>query len=256
MHSVFLLGGYYHTSHFKGINAYVLTAFGIWAFDRATRLVRVVVYNHAYFSPFALFTYLTRSKSSPSPTPDTNKTRDGSTQQTTSDDAGNDLKNTFDATTELLSPHLIRLRLRRPPHFHWRAGQAAYLLAPGVSRVPFEAHPFTIASFESRLVPPSASSSENSSATDLEKSSQHGQDEEKPGSSPAPYWRELVFLISVRSGFTARLASVASRRGTVKVLVDGPYGPSPDLTGDDVCVLVCGGTGVSYALPVLLDVIE
>ncbi len=88
------------------------------------------------------------------------------------------------------------------------------------------------------------------------------------------YWKELVFLVNVREGFTHRLATIGADKGTVKVFVDGPYGPSPDLSSFNTSVFVAGryiqsecvfvfthcwilgGTGVSYTLPLLLDTIE
>ncbi|KAJ8584094.1 hypothetical protein M405DRAFT_480756 [Rhizopogon salebrosus TDB-379] len=53
---------------------------------------------------------------------------------------------------ELLSDDFIRLRLRSPSHFHWAPGQTAspHLTIPSISRLPFEAHPFTIANIDSR----------------------------------------------------------------------------------------------------------
>ncbi|KAG1785455.1 uncharacterized protein HD556DRAFT_1450676 [Suillus plorans] len=50
----------------------------------------------------------------------------------------------------MLSESVTRLRLSQPPHFHWSPGQTAYLIMPSISTLPFEAHPFTIASFDSR----------------------------------------------------------------------------------------------------------
>jgi len=49
---------------------------------------------------------------------------------------------------------------------------------------------------------------------------------------------------------------VAARKGQVKVFVDGPYGPSPHLGCYDTSVLVAGGSGISYTLPVFLNVID
>src|ERR1700753_424001 len=86
-------------------------SFIIWGLDRLIRVVRLVVFNHSYFG-----------------------LKKG---------AG-----TMDESVELLSPDFVRLRLRRPPHFHWTPGQTAYLPMPGVSTIPFEAHPFTIASVD------------------------------------------------------------------------------------------------------------
>lgn len=168
----------------------------------------------------------------------------------------------MDATTELLSENVVRLRLCRPPHFHWSPGQVAYLIMPSVSTLPFEAHPFTIASFDSSLL--SISSPEDQS------SSKENNEIQVLGSS-ASFWKELVFLVNVHGGFTKNLKEVASRKGQVKVFVDGPYGQSPDLSCYDTSVLVAGesrvvsyiranqklgGSGVSYTLPVFLNIIE
>lgn len=127
----------------------------------------------------------------------------------------------MDATTELLSDHFVRLRMRRPPHFSWSPGQTAYLILPGVSTLPFEAHPFTIASVHSSLLT-------------------EGEISEKALGDSTPYWSELVFLINIREGFTKRLRNAALKNELVKVFVDGPYGPSPDLRKYNTSVLVAG----------------
>lgn len=147
------------------------------------RIVRVVVFNHSYFG-----------------------FKSGS--------------GTLDATAEVLSEHFIRLRMRRPAHFHWSPGQTAYLILPGVSTLPFEAHPFTIASIDSTLL--------------------SSDDPEKNGDASGSYWKELVFLIQAREGFTKRLKESALEGKPVKVFVDGPYGTSPDLGKYDTSVLVAG----------------
>ncbi|KAG1725634.1 ferric reductase NAD binding domain-containing protein [Suillus paluster] len=200
---IFLLGGYYHTSSVNK-SFWIWPSFVLWGLDRFIRVVRLVVFNHSYFG-----------------------FKSGS--------------GTMDAVTELLSETVVRLRLHRPPHFHWAPGQTAYLIMPSVSTLPFEAHPFTIASFDSSLL--STATAEDQSTSQV------------LGSS-APFWKELVFLINVREGFTKNLKEVAARNGTVKVFVDGPYGPAPDLGSYDTTVLVAGGSGVSHTLPVLLNIIE
>lgn len=138
---------------------------------------------------------------------------------------------TMDATAELLSGDVVRLRLCRPRHFHWSPGQSAYLTMPSVSTLPFEAHPFTIASVDSNLF--STKTSEYPSKSDV-------INETQDSVSSAPPWKELVFFINVHEGFTKKLKEVAARRGQVKVFVDGPYGPSPDLDCYDTCILVAG----------------
>lgn len=133
----------------------------------------------------------------------------------------------IDAKCELVSEHFVRLTLKRPPHFHWAPGQTAYIITPGVSTLPFEAHPFTIASYDSSTdaapLPSSTSSSE-------EKLDVKGND----------YWKEVVFLVNVRGGFTRRLADTAARHGTIKAYLDGPYGLSPDLNRFDTSIFIAG----------------
>ncbi|KAF7980574.1 hypothetical protein HWV62_37747 [Athelia sp. TMB] len=126
------------------------------------------------------------------------------------------------ARLEPVSPSLVRLTLPRPRLFHWAAGQSVFLTVPGLSKFSHEAHPFTIASVEGDGT----------------------QD-------------ELVFFIDVRSGFTKRLATHALSNKdapmSAKVYVDGPYGSVPDMRSFDVCILLAGGSGVSYTLALLLD---
>ncbi|KAG2122185.1 hypothetical protein BD769DRAFT_1608370 [Suillus cothurnatus] len=109
---------------------------------------------------------------------------------------------------------------------------------PSVSTLPFEAHPFTIASFDSS--PLSTTKTRGSIRKHIRCS----------------FWKELVFLVNVHGGFTKKLKEVAAAKGQVKVFVDGPYGPSSDLSSYDMSVFVAGGSGISYTLPVFLSVIE
>lgn len=204
---IFLIGAYVHTQNFS-VAFWIYPCFVIWGLDRLIRVIRLVVFNHSYFG-----------------------LRSGSM---------------MDATAEFLSGDFVRLRLHRPSHFHWAPGQTAYLIMPSVSRLPFEAHPFTIASLNSTLfdVPEEQEpTSEKCAEIDLAK-------------GVAPSWKELVFFINVRKGFTARLKDAALKGDKIKVFVDGPYGPSPNLGSYDTSVLIAGGSGVSYTLPVLLDIIE
>ncbi|KDQ52027.1 hypothetical protein JAAARDRAFT_184606 [Jaapia argillacea MUCL 33604] len=196
---IFLLGAYYHTAQFH-LDSYVWPSFLIWALDRFLRLVRVAF--------FKISSFFRRDRSEP-----------------------------LDAKVELLSPHLVRLRVPRPPLFHWSPGQTAYLILPGVSALPIEAHPFSIVSIDGSAYAPAADTADDKSAV--------------------AHWKELVFLINAREGFTKRLAKLAALKenATVTAFIDGPYGNSPDVDGSTI-VLISGGTGISYTLPVLLDVIH
>ena len=131
-----------------------------------------------------------------------------------------------DATTELLSDDFVRIRVRRPQHFQWYPGQTAYLIMPTVSRFPLEAHPFSISSVDSSLFRPYTRGSANNAEAGSIKESAH--------------WKELVFLINVRGGFTKRLKDVAAQNQTVKLFIDGPYGAAPDMGAYDTSVFVAG----------------
>ncbi|KAI0796559.1 ferric reductase NAD binding domain-containing protein [Abortiporus biennis] len=131
------------------------------------------------------------------------------------------------ATVDLLSEDTVRLTLRR--RMNWRPGQHAYVILPSVSELPTEAHPFTIASIPQAL-----------------------------DGTCGPDEKDVVFLIRGRSGFTGRLRDQAAANGnhTVPAFIDGPYGCPPNLTGFSTCVLIAGGSGVSFTLPLLLDLVH
>jgi len=92
--------------------------------------------------------------------------------------------------------------------------------------MPFEAHPFTISSIP-----------------------EDGGDTKEC---------DVVFLIRGRSGFTQRLREhAASDSGSrVPAFLDGPYGCPPDLRPFTTCVLIAGGSGISYTLPLLLNLVR
>ncbi|KAH0828785.1 putative ferric reductase [Lanmaoa asiatica] len=142
-----------------------------------------------------------------------------------------------DAATELLCDKFVRVRVRRPPHFQWSPGQTAYLIMPSVSTFPLEAHPFSISSIDSALFHPGS----------------RGEHSARTGTA---HWKELVFVINIRGGFTKRLREVAAQNRTVKLFIDGPYGSAPDMRAYDTSIFVAGGSGITYTLPVFLNVIE
>ncbi|KAF9444633.1 hypothetical protein P691DRAFT_807110 [Macrolepiota fuliginosa MF-IS2] len=122
---------------------------------------------------------------------------------------------------ELLSSQFVQLTIPKPRFFHWRPGQCAYLTFPGVSASPLEAHPFTISTIDD--------GSENS---------------------------HLKFFIRVQKGATKRLFNSAEGSGEVRVLLDGPYSSPPLLIGYDTVLLIAGGSGVAFTLPLFLDLIK
>jgi ferric-chelate reductase len=125
---------------------------------------------------------------------------------------------------ELLPGRVIRLTIPTPKLFNWRPGQSAYLTIPKISSTPLEGHPFTISAIDA-------------------KSLQHS---------------ELKFLIQDRKGkgFTSRLYDSEETSTIGNVLIDGPYSTPPRVNGYDTVLLIASGSGVTFTLPLLLDLIE
>jgi ferric-chelate reductase len=185
---VYLAGSWFHAVKLehKGQNWlqwYFWPAVALWALDRALRFARLFWNN---------------------------------TRWRRSSDAGKYAR----GTVELLSADTLRLTLTRRMDA-WTPGQHAYLVLPGVSTLPTEAHPFTIAS------------------------APHSFD-----GTPGPAEKELVFVVRTRDGFTGRLRERArDGKFEVQALVDGPYGTPPDLSGYSTVVLIAGQSFVALGQP-------
>ncbi|KAF8589882.1 hypothetical protein K439DRAFT_1404572 [Ramaria rubella] len=205
-----LLGAYFHIHKGIGLGPYLIPSFILWALDRALRLLRIVRNN-----PFL---------------------RGASREPSTS----------FNITAELLSPTMVRLVLKRS--MSWRPGQSAFLSIPRISHIPFESHPFTIASIPRQDDVVSSSSVLGSSTEGTLRESDCGDN------------NELVFLIKAREGFTKRLRDTVQRQDggglPSSVYVDGPYGSPPDLSAFESVILISGGSGVSYTLSQLQGIVR
>ncbi|KZT21943.1 hypothetical protein NEOLEDRAFT_717549 [Neolentinus lepideus HHB14362 ss-1] len=202
---IFLVGAYFHVKRCL-YEPWVIACFAVWAFDRLVRVLRVL-----YFFASSRRPHLHPSK----------------------------------ARVERLTPHHLSVRVRRPRGVHWAPGQMVYLMAPGVSALPWEAHPFSVASVDESRYDMLRETGERES----------GESGEKDGEVED----EMVFIVGVMRGFTARLGRrvEGSERGRdVTVLVDGPYGDAEDVTGYDTVVLIAGGTGVAWTLPILVDTVR
>ncbi|KAI0322907.1 ferric reductase like transmembrane component-domain-containing protein [Amylostereum chailletii] len=204
-----LLGGYFHARDFE-LGKYIWPSFVLWGFDRVLRVVRLAAFNHGYFG--------------------------------LSSGVG-----TFNATAEHVSHGFVRLRFRRPDHLHWRPGQSAFLTMPAVSTLPFESHPFTIASADLQ----SCDGEPASPVSPVDE--KRAMDAEGP--SPSAQGKELVFLIRAQKGFTKRLDEVAKSSGEMKIFFDGPYSDPPRLAYYDTVVLFAGGSGVSFTSPLFVDLV-
>ncbi|KAF8526247.1 ferric reductase NAD binding domain-containing protein [Hysterangium stoloniferum] len=152
------------------------------------------------------------------------------------------------ATAELLSSSMVRLTMKR--HMYWKAGQCVFLTMPAVSDMPYEAHPFTICN-----IPGNTGLMDDMEKTGLEGNENGGL--EPSGRGPS----DLVFLIRVKNGFTRRLLeNVEQKRGAdgkayFSVLIDGPYGIPPDVNAYESVILVAGGSGITFSLPLLQDIV-
>ncbi|KIJ53374.1 hypothetical protein M422DRAFT_202279 [Sphaerobolus stellatus SS14] len=135
-------------------------------------------------------------------------------------------RNISPSKLEILSSDAVRLTVSRR-FISWHPGQSMFITLPDISSLPIESHPFTISSVDSKI---------------------GGNIGEK----------ELVFIIRARDGFTARLRDVARDHSgkSVNVILDGPYGAPPNLASFETVILIAGGTGVTYTLPLFTDLVK
>jgi ferric-chelate reductase len=80
-------------------------------------------------------------------------------------------------------------------------------------------------------------------------------------SVPSSHGNDLVFILRAHRGFTRRLndkaavAESAHSPDTFLALIGGPYGAShSDFAAFDTVLLIAGSTGVTFTLPLLLDI--
>ncbi|KAJ7430521.1 ferric reductase like transmembrane component-domain-containing protein [Mycena galericulata] len=225
---IFLCGAYYHANNIEFSNItfgyYLWPSLMVWGLDRFLRFIRIFFINGGYLTLF------NTKKSQP-----------------------------LRAQIEVISPQFLRVTLRRPDQFRWTPGQLAYLSIPSVSAMPWEAHPFTIASIDTDI--PRATESERSSPVDEKGSFETAIASTETVSQPG-YSRKIIFLLRVHDGFTKRLLQAASSNPSTDndksfgAYIDGPYCSPPSVRGFGTVLLFCGGSGVSFIFPLLLDLIR
>ncbi|TCD71718.1 hypothetical protein EIP91_005484 [Steccherinum ochraceum] len=122
---------------------------------------------------------------------------------------------------DLVTDDTLLFTIRRRIPFGWRAGQHVYLSLPTLGRL--QSHPFTIATI------PSGDSKQD----------------------------ELIFIVRVRGGLTKKLKEHIVEFGPSEtpMFLDGPYGAPPDITPFSTCVFMAGGSGISYTLPRLEELL-
>ncbi|PVF95678.1 hypothetical protein CPB86DRAFT_738277 [Serendipita vermifera] len=140
---------------------------------------------------------------------------------------------------------LLRVNIPIPPSkssIRWKPGQHFFIrfLKGGVHQL--TNHPFTIASLDKSTYHTDELAS---------KTNGNGQDGVER--------REIVCYIRVKSGMTGRMASVcqsAQNTSGTSVLLDGPYGGMEgSLRVYERVLLLAGGSGGSFILPVLEDLV-
>ncbi|PBK78328.1 hypothetical protein ARMSODRAFT_947219 [Armillaria solidipes] len=116
------------------------------------------------------------------------------------------------------------LHLSIPTKLRWSPGQHVFLRFLSVR--PFESHPFSITSIQSGNDQPS----------------------------------DMSFFIVPMKGFTSSLKEYCKRAGGRRdlfVLLDGPFGhTTPELRAFDNALLIAGGSGIAYILPVFQDLVR
>ncbi|KAJ7058306.1 hypothetical protein C8F01DRAFT_1147818 [Mycena amicta] len=224
---ILLVGAYIHTNNFNEAT-FIYPSFALYFLDRLLRFLRVFLFNGGYRRILRALSLSTKAPLS--------------------------------ATVELISPTLVRIRVSGVPRWvRWAPGQVIYLSVPSVSkRTPWEAHPFSIAnidvdddSFDSEGV--EEKDSDEKSATASSSSQTHSDPVVESDS------KELIFIVRARRGFTRRLVDFAgTTQSSVKlpVFIDGPYGIPAVVEGARSMLLFAGGSGVSYTLPILLDLLR
>ncbi|GAO47780.1 hypothetical protein G7K_1978-t1 [Saitoella complicata NRRL Y-17804] len=129
------------------------------------------------------------------------------------------------AMIEALPGHTTRVTIEAPTLSSWTPGQHLFLRIPSLGLVDAtQSHPFTIASI--------------------------------------PSDKKLTFLIKGKRGFSGRLWKCAAEmlppanERKMGAIIDGPYGVSPMVWAYDTVVLVAGASGVTFTLPILMDLVE
>ncbi|KAI0701818.1 ferric reductase NAD binding domain-containing protein [Cytidiella melzeri] len=132
------------------------------------------------------------------------------------------------ATLELLASDTIRITARRGRNIPitWSAGQHMFLAMPTLG--PIESHPFTISTI-----------ADDDHAADTASNKEHKG-------------KEMVWIIRTRDGFTRRMKEYVigmDGKCQVPVFMHGPYGAPTDITPYNTCVFIAGGSGITYTLP-------
>ncbi|KAL7273461.1 peroxisomal targeting signal 2 receptor [Rhizina undulata] len=152
----------------------------------------------------------------------------------------------FKAKIEETSDGMVKIKVPRPAaNFHWRPGNHVFLRIPEISR--FQSHPFTIASVDDG---------------EAEKAQKWLEFLVKPQRGFTKKLHELVadqdqdeseFNFQDDTGEKKELEVETRKKIELVVHIDGPYGSVPDFNTFDRVVLFATGSGITFIMPIALD---
>ncbi|KAK1220752.1 hypothetical protein PQX77_016466 [Marasmius sp. AFHP31] len=118
--------------------------------------------------------------------------------------------------------NLVKVTVQTPNRLKWKPGQHVFMRVLNAGIHAMSNHPFTVSSLTEDGV------------------------------------MELVFNVRGRRGITSKLARMAEgkRASRLRVIIDGPYGGLPcSLTDFDHVYLLAGGTGATFTIPILANLV-
>lgn len=232
-----LLTFYSHTIIFEGQEYwfYLWLPVGIWAFDRALRIIRLLYCNlHVHFNSA------------------------GQVQRTTS-------TATYDKAADLIRLEVSPGASSLQP----RPGQYYFLYQP-FRLTGWESHPFTLGCWSYELgqnaSTPGTPRSKSDERVDVsqipllsdESSGSRSPDPRLQRTASASRELRLVFWIRPYDGWTRHLQqkcmkSLDQATTNATILLEGPYGREFPLWSYDSVLLIAGGTGIASAVPYIHD---
>ncbi|KAI0645443.1 ferric reductase NAD binding domain-containing protein [Trametes meyenii] len=132
-----------------------------------------------------------------------------------------------DASFEALPENMVKITI--PTKLSWRPGQHFLIRFLDLGIHAASSHPFTVATLPAR------------------------------GAEAKDGGRKIEVYARVHGGITSRLAALCESGGlrSSRVLLDGPYGGvQGNLKAYDRVLLLAGGSGVTFVVPLLLDIIQ
>ena len=132
------------------------------------------------------------------------------------------------AECEVIPGGMVKLHIKTNPMDKWKPGQHYFINF--LTCEPFQSHPFTLANNPTQV---------------MHDGHMHQQ--------------EMILFIREAAGLTQKLRAKLekSAQNSIPVLLDGPYGGLEfDLSAYEHVLLIAGGVGITFILPILQDVVH